>query len=191
MLKKHIYSFMKENNITDIELWKASVKGSTEAFGELYTLYWEKLYTTVYWRVRDEDTAKDIVQEVFISIWEKKMNLSIQHTFEGYLMITARHKVFNFFRDQEIKQKHDMQAELLRLELSSTSSTFTETELDQIYELAIKELPARMREVYLLSRKSGLTVNQIALKLGLSPQTVKNQISGALKIIRRHLDKYL
>jgi RNA polymerase sigma-70 factor (family 1) len=174
--------------ITDITLWELARNGNVKAFGELYDRYWQQLYTTVYWRICDEDITKDIVQDIFVTIWEKRMSIHIESSLQGYLKVTARHKVLNYFKSEETRTKHQVNAAALQPDTVDSTEILAAKELASTYQKEIELLPLKMREVFLLSREDNMTIEEISTHLSLSPQTVKNQLTSALKKIRLRLE---
>jgi RNA polymerase sigma-70 factor (ECF subfamily) len=174
--------------ITDITLWELARNGNVKAFGELYDRYWQQLYTTVYWRICDEDITKDIVQDIFVTIWEKRASIHIESSLQGYLKVTARHKVLNYFKSEETRTKHQLNAAALQPDMVDSTEILAAKELASTYQKEIDLLPIKMREVFLLSREDNMTIEEISTHLSLSPQTVKNQLTSALKKIRLRLE---
>lgn len=166
-------------------LWGTIQKGNVRAFEQLFHLYWESLYHNVYWRICDESIAKDIVQELFSHLWEKREQISINETVEGYLRIMARNKVLNYFKSEAIRKKH-MGAAGYRPEesVNTTEEILALKEVNSQYQGAIARLPEKMRQIYLLSAEEGRSIEEIARQLTLAPQTVKNQLTAAAKKIR-------
>jgi RNA polymerase sigma-70 factor (family 1) len=179
------------NTFSDIELWTLIKKDNSQALGELYDRHWEKMYATAYWHVYDQETAKDIVQDLFVQLWEKRNGININDTVEGYLKTSVRNRVFNHLRSLAVRKKHNG---IIGKSLSDSNATITELsneqELKRLYHSEIDKLPGKMKEVYLMSKEAGLTIEQIANRLTLSEQTVKNQITNAMKKIRTGLEHY-
>jgi RNA polymerase sigma-70 factor (family 1) len=172
-------------------LWGLIQADNANAFEQLYELYWDALYNTVYWRVCDEDIAKDIVQDLFITLWEKRKSILIHETLEGYLKVMARNKVLNHFKAAATRQKHSQSAGHLITEVNSTEDLLIAKEVNRYYQAAIRRLPEKMREIYLLNKEKGLSIDEIADQLSLSAQTVKNQLTSAAKKIRAELEPLL
>lgn len=172
-------------------LWRLIQADDTSAFEQLYERYWNVLYNTVYWRVCDEDIAKDIVQDLFITLWEKRKSIIINETLEGYLKVMARNKVLNHFKAAAIRQKHSQSAGHLITEINNTEDLVIANNINKYYHAAIGRLPEKMREIYILNKEKGLSIDEIADQLSLSVQTVKNQLTSAAKKIRAELEPLL
>lgn len=167
------------------DLWRSVQSGDVAAFNTLYDKHWEAIYHTIYWRVCDEDIAKDILQEVFIALWEKRAAIQIKDTVEGYLRTMAKNKIISFFRADSVRKGHTRSAgNHLPTASDTTSELLAGKEVRKHYEEAVSRLPDKMREIYLLNREQGNTIEQVSVQLSLSPQTVKNQLTAATKKIR-------
>lgn len=178
------------HSFSDIELWALIKQNNTAAFATLYNRYWEKFYALCYWHVLEQETAKDIVQELFIDLWDKRDRIDIRETAEGYLKVAVRNRVLNHIRSLNTKRKHyDAARSNLEKEMMSESLN-NERELRRLYQEEIGKLPPRMKEIYMLNKEEGLSIAQVAQRLDLSEQTVKNQLGNALKKIRSGLEHY-
>lgn len=165
-------------------------QNNTAAFATLYNRYWEKFYALCYWHVLEQETAKDIVQELFIDLWDKRDRIDIRETAEGYLKVAVRNRVLNHIRSLNTKRKHyDAARNNLEKEMMSESLN-NERELRRLYQEEIGKLPPRMKEIYMLNKEEGLSITQVAERLDLSEQTIKNQLGNALKKIRSGLEHY-
>jgi len=162
------------------------------AFNELYERYWEVAYDIAYKQMHDEDDAKDIVHDVFIHIWTKQGKLSIDKSFIAYLYTCLKNRIIDKARKDTLKIK---QLEILRHTLSeednSTMEKVLSKELEDQIELKVNSLPGKMKEIYRLSREEDLSIDEIAEKLSISSQTVKNQISSALKRLRSSIHSFI
>ena len=159
--------------------------GDRNAFDQIYHTYWQKLFLYVVKVIRDKDAAEDIVQEIFVSLWQRRMEIANQSTLSGYLFTAARFKGINFIQDQLKKGKH---VERLIDHFTSRQDTLNESiaakELNTLIDHELEKLPSKMREVFVLSRKENLSHKEISEKLQISDKTVKKQINNALKHFR-------
>ncbi len=136
----------------------------------------------------DEDEARDVVQKVFISLWERRQSLDLDSSMKSYLFKSVHNRSLNVIRDR----KKFSDAPLPELEDSVDVGTRLEAlELEERIGELIKDLPEKTREVFELSRMEGLKYGEIAEKLGISVKTVENQMSRALRILREKLAPYL
>lgn len=178
-------------SFSDIELWALVKQDDATAFEALYNRHWEKCYTISYWHILEQESAKDLVQELFVDLWDKRKQINIQETVEGYLKIAVRNRIYNYIRSLNIKKKHyDALGQDARETGFSTEDLNNERELRRLYMDEIGKLPPKMKEIYTLSKEKGMSITQIAERLSLSEQTIKNQLGNALKKIRSGLEHY-
>jgi RNA polymerase sigma-70 factor (ECF subfamily) len=134
--------------------------------------------------VRNKEEAQDILQEVFTNLWLKRETINISSSLSGYLYSAVRNRVLDHFSHNEVKLKYinniqpDLQHDI------PTDHLVRENLLKALIEKEIGELPPRMRQVFEMSRKQNMTYKQIAMQLGTAEETVKKQVSGALKVLR-------
>lgn len=173
---------------TDQELLADIANGDSRAFEILYRRYFSKLYGAAYKRLQDRELTEEIVQELFISLWERRENLPIENI-ENYLFSSIKYLVIAQFKKDTLFEKFS-----LTLHLDENDDNFTEQaiafdELNEAYQDALLLIPEKCREVFLLKR-SGLTQKEISEKLDISEKTVENQMTKALKILREALKDY-
>lgn len=166
------------------------------AFDILFERYWKKLYRTAFARLKDDVIAKDVVQEIFIKIWQRRKNLNIQASFENYLLSAVRFGVISHFRLQKANdlRLQDAQERITLLE-DSIDALADYLELENTLDEAVGCMPEMLKKVYLL-RSEDLSIKDIAGQLGLADQTVKNyiaEVSRRLRIIiaEKHPEKHL
>jgi len=159
----------------------------------IYRLYWTDVLENVYKRVRDEEIAQDITQEIFISLWENRAQLNIEGSLRPYLQGAVKYKVINYFKSSIVKEKHQEDLTLLIQHETSASAenAMILKDLTREIDSALQDLPERMRLIFWMSRKQEKTIREISSELDLSAQTVKNQISAALKLLKERLSYLL
>ncbi len=178
---------------TDKEILIQIKENSHSAFDLLFDRYWERLYRVAVARV-DEDSAQDIVQELFIRLWERRHNLSISQSLESYLLGAVRFCVISHFRSKKVNEvRLDDALQRINLLEASISENSGYLELERTLEDALKNMPVMLQKVYQL-RSDNKAVKEIAGELGLTEQTVKNYISEVLRrlriaIINKHPEK--
>ena len=154
------------------------------AFTEIYNRYWAEMYYHAFKILKDEEGAKDVVQDIFSNLWLKSSALHADTKLSGHLYITVRNKVFNLIAQNKVRSDYLTSIAAYMTEEVAESSLLDEKELMELVEAEIRNLPPKMREIFELSRKEGLSHKEIAKKLGLSDQTVKKQIQNALKVLK-------
>lgn len=179
-------------NLAEIGLLDRIKEGRPDAFEELFNRYWEPLYLFALKRVQSEDDAKDIVQELFIKFWLKKDQIVITKNLESYLFSIVKyevlHKVSQLLRSEEKKQYYQ---DNILPQFTEFLDPVQEKELLAAIDKQVQSLPERLKEVYLLRKEEGLSIREIAGKLNISEQTVKNQLGLAVKRMRGALKETL
>lgn len=167
---------------TDEELWKLISLNNRHAFDEIYRRYWTKIYHAAFKVLKNHENSSDITQEVFVDLWSTRESKDIA-SFSSYLYGMVRHKVFKFLRDGNISSKHLERINQITF-VNQTEQMVNFEQLKDIYEQSVTTLPDKCKEVFLLSREDHLSVKEIAARLNISPKTVENQITKALKHLR-------
>jgi len=159
------------------------------AFEEIYQRFWERLYVAANRVLEDEETSKDIVQEIFIDIWNRRATLQIQNL-NAFLYQAVKFQIAKQLRKRPLNPIHlEVIAELKSTQSADASLHFAE--LNEQIEQVITALPPRCQEIFRLSRFENLTNKEIAQRLNISLSTVENQIHIALKSLRSNLDNAL
>lgn len=181
----HIYATYTLNELLQL------VKDSDKlAFDELYRRTWKKLYTESYHKLKDEDLAKDVVQEIFVDFWNKRKQRHIQNV-EGYFLRAVKFKVIDKFRKKDfITEEIEDFADVLASSEFSDSRLLDE-ELDHLFNYWVDQLPNKRREIFLLRYEEGLTSEEIGKLLNISTKTVQNQILNATTFLRGLVQKIL
>lgn len=178
-------------NVVDKELFERIQSGDEVAFQELFTKYWELLYRIAFKILRDESMAEDMVQDVFISVWERRKQI-LNTNIKAYLSQSVKFQVFKQLKKSQLQQVHVDAIESIALISNETSeSKVNIKELTKEIDGVLGGLPNRCREIFYLSRNEQLTNKEIASRLGISIRTVETQISIALKHLRNSLSYIL
>jgi RNA polymerase sigma-70 factor (ECF subfamily) len=161
-------------------------------FEELFRSFFPGLVLFAQKYVPDQDTAKDIVHNVFINLWEKREQIDTSSTLKSYLFTSVHNRCLNHIRDQKKFVKEEAQMENLNSSLFAVGTdNLEERELEKRIFEALQALPEKCREVFELNRFEELKYAEIAEKLGISIKTVEAQMSKALRILREKLIDYL
>lgn len=177
---------MFEKHISDVELLQLLKEDDTAAFETLYNRYWKSLYTRASQRV-DPDDAKDLVQEVMLSLWRRRHEIPSfkEGEFARYLHAAIKYRVISHyaFSAAEIKKLSFFDV----LDSQETTDRLETKELTANIAAAVSQLPTRMQQIFRMSREEDLSIAEIARKLNISEQTVKNQLTDALRRVRNSL----
>lgn len=166
-------------------------KGSSRAFKVLMETYFKELASFAYQYVKSSHIAKDVVQDVFANIWERKEAWEPTKSVKKYLYQSVENEALKKVRDKKTENKY-LEAYANEEDRKMTPKEFDkESQFKQAVQKAIKELPDRARMAYTLHRRDGLTYKEIAEIMEISHRTVESQISRALKILQNKLSSYL
>jgi RNA polymerase sigma-70 factor (family 1) len=177
--------------LTDEQLVILLKDGDKAAFTEIYNRYAESLAGFAASKLYSLDDARDLLHDLFVKLWENRDQLNITSNLQTYLFAVVRHRIIDKIRKNITRQ--DYAAMLQRLDTGhqpGVEQQIAEKELKQQINNALNELPPRVKEIYQLSRDQNLSNSEIAAKLNLSEQTVKNQLSVALKHLRQTLSDF-
>jgi len=179
---------------TDSLILRLLEANDTSACSLLYKSHYKAVYNSVNKFIHDTDQAKDITQELFINIWEKRTVLKITLPIRKYLLSAAHNRVINYSRDSERNRR-------LRDEVIDRSGgnkitnpvdvDFQAKELERIIREAIALLPDNLRKNFLMSRNLGMTYKEMALHLHVTDKAVEKSMSKALKLLRILLAPYI
>lgn len=176
---------------SDDELIRLLKANDRLAFTEIYRRYAAIVYKNAFRLLSDRDEVMDIVHDIFATLWDKRADVLINNL-SGYLYISARNKVFKAISHKQVSSKYLSFIEpLAHGRANDTDHLVRKRQLEAIIESEIDELPAKMRHILNLSRKSNLSHKDISLELNISEHTVKKQVNNALKILRIKLSTFL
>ncbi len=183
---------LEKDKITQ-ELLIRLKNGDMMAFDQIYDHYSHKLFSFIFKILKDEAEAEDIVQEVFLKIWESRYKLDDSKFLNSYVFTIAYNNSIDLIRKRINNSKY-----LEHLKYSSifqiSTTTISDVEFNDLNEKVnklIADLPERQNQVYLLHRERGLTYPEIAKQLGISKNTVENHMGKALKYLHQNLDNSL
>lgn len=172
-------------NLSDVELVNLLSSGEREAFAEIYERYKGLLYIHAYKKLWNEDEAADVVHDLFAALWDKRAELEITGHLSGYLYTSVRNRILKLIAKKQNAATYLSSISRFTNEGNCiTDHRVRENMLTEIIEKEIAALPPKMRQVFELSRKTGLSHREIAEQLDISEETVKKHIHHALKVLR-------
>lgn len=167
----------------DKELLYLLSQNDKDAFTELYSRYWQKLYAIAYNRLGETQSAEDIVHDVMTGLWASREKISIA-LLENYLATAAKYAVLGKLRKKEReRQFQNSQGQAPVIELP-VEDQLQYKKILQVIEKEVERLPERCRLIFKCSREQGKPVKQIARELNISPKTVENQLTKAIRQLR-------
>ncbi len=175
---------------TDGELLELLKGDPDKAIELLFRQYYSYVCKMVYQVVPEANVAEDLAQDIFFEMWRRKDQLNIT-SIRAYLRRAALNRTLNYLRNRKIKWDDELSFPEQESRETPTQESVETAELEQMIEAAIDQLPERCRAVFLLSRFEELSHQEIADELDISVKTVENQITKALKYLRKALQPYL
>jgi len=158
--------------------------GDEQALTYLYKQHWQSLFLLAYQLLKDREACKDIVQELFTEFWQQAPRMELQTNLKAYLRASIRYKVFRYIqRNPNNAALFDQLEE--RIEHSSPESELAYKELQQVLDTLIDNLPEKCRVIFRMSREQQLSNKEIAARLNISVKTVENQITIAIRKLRK------
>jgi RNA polymerase sigma-70 factor (ECF subfamily) len=174
----------------DHSLVCALQQGSKEAFSDIYRRYSRMVFVQAFQKTGVREVAEDILQEVFSALWAGRDTLQPDKSLKAYLMGIVRFKVIDYYRVSALRLRHlDTLTQLMDQPEALLHDTLSAKEREKSLQTHIQSLSDSVRTIFLLSRYDGLSIEDISRKLQLSNQTVRNQISKALKTLRLKFDE--
>lgn len=173
---------------SDVELTRLFQNGDVQAYRAIYDRYWQLLFRFSRKLLQDNFSAEDVVQDVFAVFWDKRGQLTADVPLAGFLYKLARNKILDLVRHANVKNRYlEQLTKVIQSGEVLPDQLYIEKELYDIIEREIKKLPEKMRQVFEMSRKEYKSNQEIADELGLSQQTVKNQVSNAIRTLKDKL----
>ena len=177
------------STISDLALVEAIKRDDQVAYRTLFDRYYKYLLVTAYAYVKDNNTIRDLAQDVFFEIWKKRKTLNINNV-KAYLRRAVINKSLNYIKAQRLNFEETNDSFDLP-EKSNVQEQLEANQLQAVINEAIDRLPERCRVVFALRRFEGLSLKEIAAKMDISPKTVENQLTKAMKILRKAVEPYI
>ena len=165
--------------------------GSEKIFGELFNEYYEPLCRACLRYVPDRHEAEEIVQDLFVHLWERRGELAIGKSVAAYLFKSVVNRALNYKTHQQLKRTHLDHVKSKANDINRDPGFLEEEELYARYQTILAHMPEKRRKVFLMSRKHGLKYAEIAERMSISVKTVEVHLSKALQDLRRKLREYL
>lgn len=177
---------------TDSELMALLKQGDQMAYTEIFERYKGILYNHAYRLLENHDEAEDIIQDLFLTLWQKRTEIEINTSLSSYLYITLRNRIFKLLARKKVAYRYTESLQKFIAENHSyTDEKLLERELATIIENEVNALPEKMRNIFILSREPNCTYREIADQLDISEKTVRNQVYNALQLLKVKLNAFL
>lgn len=178
------------NTYSDDALVSLLKDGDRNVFTEIYNRYWDKLYYVAYGHLRDTFAAEEIVQNVFLTLWQKKENLDIQ-SLPLYLAAMTRYAVYKYLAKEKRKQLIESQASARIHPVSSMDDALDNKAVFEIVQKLTNILPQKCRLVFIQNKLLDMPLEEVAKSMDISVKTAEAHITKALKIVRSKLGNAL
>ncbi|MBK8144340.1 MAG: RNA polymerase sigma-70 factor [Bacteroidetes bacterium] len=169
------------------------LSGEIATYEEVYKTYFKALYVYAYTLLKDELQAEEIVQNLFLKIWDRRDRMQIESSLKAYLYKSVYHDSLNYLKHVKVKATYEQHAtHVMKNQRSESSSHRTMyNNLEEKLRAALNELPEQCRTVFQLSRYEELKYREIADRLQISEKTVENHMGKALKLLRVKLAEFI
>lgn len=175
----------------DNTLFSLMASGSDDAFKEIYNRYWKKLYSVSASKLNNSDEAQEIVQEIFLDIWNRRHSIELSSTLSAYLSVALKYKIINLLAKKHREQQYALYASKhFSVTDDSTQQLLSLDELKERLAKHVAALPEQCRLIFTLSREHGLTTKEISEQLNISPKTVEAHITKALSRLKLGLGQF-
>ena len=172
-----------------ITLWQ---NGNSFAFDIFYKRHIGSLVRIALQKTNCLETAKELAQDVFIEILERKGNLDRNLNINGYIYVALRNKIFNYYRRKAVESKYQDHLSVQNPQIGDTVDNWIRNkELSRVVSASVEELPDRCKAVFLLKRVDNLSNKEVSERLNISTNTVEQHMRKALRKLRVSLSQYL
>lgn len=174
--------------LNELQLVKKLAEGDFNAFDALFKFYHKKLYHFALSLLKNSEDAEDVVQEVFVRIWENRDNIKIRHSFKSFLFTIAYNIIVNQLRKRmaDVRFREKLEKNI-QTDLTREADHLVYMELDNRFRTVLSQLPPQRKRIYKMHRDLKMTYKEIGQKLNISPNTVRNQFSEALKFLQEQM----
>lgn len=184
--------------INEENLFSAVRNGDNDAFELFFKKYQPRLFVFCYNITANEESAKDITQDTFVTFWENRKMIRTDYSITSYLFKIAHSKCCRYLKRNSIKSNFSdlSQLELAEIELAyycdekNITNSIYFNEINEVYEQIVSKLPKQCQEVFIMSQKEEMKSGEIADKLSLSLRTVENHLYRATKFVRNEMKQF-
>lgn len=174
------------NDLEENKHLLAKIKtNDAKAFEVLYLKFWNRLFQFAVQKIKNEDASNEIVQDIFVDIWERRTTLQVENI-ESYLFSATKYKIIAFFKEVVLESVED-----LEIIDNQTNYQIWYNDFDEQLQSHIDQLPEKTKEIFILNRIEGKTAKEIAEQLQIPERTVEYHITQSLRYLRSKLQDYL
>ena len=177
-------------NISDAELARKIKAGEKNAYQELFERYAPRIFQFSLSYLKSQADAEELVQDVFLKIWEKREILDQSKNIKSFIFKVAVNTIYDFIRHKNIENAYN---DFARANFETTSNNTWHTvifdEMQENLQKLVAQLPGQQQKIFQLSKEEGLTSEEIAVKLNLSKRTVENHLFRAVSFLKEHFKR--
>jgi RNA polymerase sigma-70 factor (family 1) len=175
----------------DAALLEALAMDNRGAFSEIYERYWYRVFALAYRKLKSRETAEELVQDLFATLWLKRAEHTITQL-DHYLLVAINHRVLGYIRAHRVRAHYaDYCRNLLVETTHETEEALAATDLSAAFKRGVELLPEKSREVFRLSRVEHQSVEEIAARLDVTPKAIEYHLTKSLKLLRTYLREFL
>lgn len=170
-------------DIDDVELFSLLKQGDEDAFDTIYRRYWKGLFNAAYKRLPDTDKCQDIIQNIFVDLWQRKESLLVEKP-SSYLYGAVRFQVLKAISKQSTRAVFYEKFEQEIISSSNADERILTKEAQLVLQLFLAALPKKRKKIFMMYYFEGFSTDDISQKLDISQKTVRNQLSEASRILK-------
>ncbi|MDR2272986.1 MAG: RNA polymerase sigma-70 factor [Sphingobacterium sp.] len=175
---------------TDTDLTTLMAQGDHDAFTEIYKRYWKRLFHIASLRLNDPEEAEEVVQNIFVTLWDRREKLEITTSLNAYLAMSVKYRIIKVL-DKHYNQQKYVESITKSILDDSTQQWLEFLDLKEILEKTVAELPEKCQLVFRMSRDRHMSQKEIARELDITEKTVEAHIGKAIKTLRKKLGRFL
>ncbi|AHJ95481.1 hypothetical protein Hsw_PA0148 (plasmid) [Hymenobacter swuensis DY53] len=165
--------------------------GDEAAFAELYKRYSYQLFNVAYGKLKNRETAEELVQDLFETLWSKRTDVHIQQL-SPYLFSALRYRIINYIKSEKVRTSYELFCRLHHTDADpGTEATVALNDLNEALAAGMQHLSEKAQEVFRLSRLEQYTIPEISVRVNLSEKTVEYHLRKSLKLMRLYLRNFL
>lgn len=180
----------KNSSVYELRLLNRLKNGDPAAFTALFNSYYKDLVRFAFGLLRDPDAAEEVVQDLFVWIWENREHFSVHTSFRSLLLKSVQNRCLDRIRFREIRERYAGKKSDSVILCNDTENYVLFSELETALNKAVSRIPEKLSEVLRLSRFEGLTYAEIASRLGVSVRTVETRMVKALEFLKGELHDF-
>lgn len=173
------------NNTAENKNIQALCKGDPKAFEVFFLYYYPQLVSFLTGFIKDNEIARDMAQDIFLSIWKNKEKLGDIQSFKAYLFKMGKNSICNFYDHSLVNEKYVNELLAQPVGFEDAEELIFANQLQSLIDVAVNQMPAQRKTIYLMSRVEGFSNKEISEKLNISKRTVENHLTLALSDIRK------